>query len=377
VSLIVACLALSGCPEQPAASEDHYPLQPESSAAIADAVKSAKNAKERGQAENIPAQLEAALALYFGSPESPQMPGFTPPKPGTFANAEHPLMLGRRLYKQHCMHCHGYYGAGDGPTAPFLLPRPRNFLFGEFKFTSTREGAKPSHDDLKRTIAQGIQGTMMPAFGPPDSKDPKGDLPGLGIVAGFAGPIDFDLDAVAYYVQVLGMRGELERKLMAVYGQNSEITPDDVVAQEQAVEQSWKDAANQVVEPEKARSERTPDEIAKSVKAGDVLFHTARAQCVTCHGATGLGDGLNPDAPDASKDIWGTPLRPANLTLGIYRGGRRPIDLYRRIHTGIKGNVMPRFGSYADDSDDTKKSKLTSEEIWNLVDYVQSLGFRE
>ncbi len=99
------------------------------------------------------------------------------------------------------------------------------------------------------------------------------------------------------------------------------------------------------------------------VKAGDNLFHTDKAQCMACHGPKGKGDGLDPDVTKRNKDVWGLPLRPADLTLGVYRGGRRPIDLYRRVHTGVKGGEMPGFGG-----------QLRSEEIWNLVDYVQSLG---
>lgn len=162
------------------------------------------------------------------------------------------------------------------------------------------------------------------------------------------------------------MRGEVERKLVYTFNSNQEITSDDVQGIEGSVEQEWKDADAQALEPDAPRpADRSPEAIAKSVEAGDVLFHTATAQCVTCHGALGLGDGLDPNAPDTAKDVWGVPLRPANLTLGVYRGGRRPIDLYRRIHVGIKGNVMPGFGA-----------QLKPEQIWNLVDYVQTLGFR-
>ena len=36
--------------------------------------------------------------------------------------------------------CHGSSGAGDGPTAAFLYPRPRDYRRGLFKFTSTAQG---------------------------------------------------------------------------------------------------------------------------------------------------------------------------------------------------------------------------------------------
>ena len=42
-----------------------------------------------------------------------------------------------------------------------------------------------------------------------------------------------------------------------------------------------------------------------------------------------------------SLDEWGNPLRPANLNRGVYKGGRRPIDIYWRISKGINGAKMP------------------------------------
>ena len=71
---------------------------------------------------------------------------------------------GHGLYRRHCLHCHGVSGAGDGPTARSSIPRPRDYRKGLFKFTSTRTGAKPTRDDLRKTIRNGLHGTSMPAF---------------------------------------------------------------------------------------------------------------------------------------------------------------------------------------------------------------------
>ena len=59
---------------------------------------------------------------------------------------------GYALYRLHCLHCHGVSGAGDGPTAPFLYPRPRDYRKGLFKFTSTpdrrqADPRRPAQDD--------------------------------------------------------------------------------------------------------------------------------------------------------------------------------------------------------------------------------------
>jgi mono/diheme cytochrome c family protein len=59
-------------------------------------------------------------------------------------------------------------------------------------------------------------------------------------------------------------------------------------------------------------------------------------------------------------------VKPRNLTTGVFRGGRRPIDIYRRIHTGIKGTPMPGAGK-----------SLTDEQIWDVVNYVLSIPFKE
>jgi mono/diheme cytochrome c family protein len=64
-------------------------------------------------------------------------------------------------------------------------------------------------------------------------------------------------------------------------------------------------------------------------------------------------------------DEWGNQLKPRNLTLGQYRGGRRPVDLFRRVYAGIKGTPMPAFGGTA----------LKDNEIWDLVNYVMSLPY--
>jgi hypothetical protein len=59
--------------------------------------------------------------------------------------------------------------------------------------------------------------------------------------------------------------------------------------------------------------------------------------------------------------------------MGIYRGGRRPLDIFRRIHQGIAGTPMPAAGR--DEKNPT--GALKPEEIWNLVDYVRSLPFED
>ncbi len=104
-----------------------------------------------------------------------------------------------------------------------------------------------------------------------------------------------------------------------------------------------------------------------------------KTKCVDCHGALGRGDGTSTEefwpvtgAIPARKyevpglhDDWGHPQKPRDLTRGVYRGGRRPIDIYRRVYAGIPGTQMPGFGG----------TILKDEEIWDVVNYVLSIPF--
>ena len=63
---------------------------------------------------------------------------------------------------------------------------------------------------------------------------------------------------------------------------------------------------------------------------------------------------------------WGTIGRPANLTAGIYRGGRTPLDFYNRVHAGINGTAMTAIGA-----------TLSNEEIWEVITFIQALPYRK
>ena len=71
---------------------------------------------------------------------------------------------GKVVYFQRCSFCHGLLGDGNGPTADFLDPRPRDFTLGTFKFRTTQSGELPTDEDLFRTVSRGLTGTGMQAF---------------------------------------------------------------------------------------------------------------------------------------------------------------------------------------------------------------------
>ena len=299
---------------------------------------------------------------------------------------------GGGLYRRHCVHCHGTSGDGMGPTAAILDPYPRDYRQGKFKFKSTERAARPTDADLRHILAQGIPGTAMPSF--------------------LLLPSD-EIDALVEYVKYLSIRGETERGLVAAVvdlGEGEKLKLEHATLVEeilQPITEEWNTAKEKIIAP----PPKPQAQLAQSVKQGQELFYGKRANCVKCHGESALGDGQATDYDDWSKPhaelqkaiadsaaaagdnpnqdqtkaaerdsklsevlaavLPPRPIRPRNLRAGVYRGGGRPLDLYRRIHAGINGAPMPAVGPTAPGGQGT----LTPQEIWQLVDYVQSLPY--
>src|SRR5258708_36406426 len=92
------------------------------------------------------------------------------PSPSVYADIAWPpgsdlpanALLGQRVYMQHCQVCHGPDGRGNGPAAPSLIPRPRDFTLGQFKYKTTAAGQPPSDADLMAVVSNGLQASAMP-----------------------------------------------------------------------------------------------------------------------------------------------------------------------------------------------------------------------
>ncbi len=288
------------------------------------------------------------------------------------------LQSGRVLYMRHCSHCHGTAGDGKGPTAEYLNPKPRDYRHGVFKFTSTNDQSKVSREDLLRVLKYGIPGTYMPSF--------------LLMK-------DEELHAIVEYVRFLAMRGEYERKLVNELASDySEKSVSDRLKDEKrldivqelneflkdefpATADSLGDELGEVwtaADTEDAKIiptvPRVPDS-PESRRRGRALYLSSTLNCADCHGVDGAGNGpqtlafeKNPVSGELYKeaglhDEWDNLNQPRNLQRGIFRGGRRPIDLFCRIHAGIKGSRMPSF------------KNTPHEDIWNIVNYLLSLQF--
>lgn len=289
------------------------------------------------------------------------------------------LQSGRVSYMRHCSHCHGTAGDGNGPTAQYLNPRPRDYRHGVFKFTSTNDLSRASRDDLTRILRYGIPGTYMPSFLLME---------------------DEEMHAIIEYVRFLAMRGEFERKLVvelsADYSSEAMTsrieggeTRDEIIAeltefltQDMAdsvelagddLKEIWEgaDSDEAKVVPEVPRVPDSPE----SRRLGRELYLSKTLNCADCHGIDGAGNGpqtmafeKNPITNELYEeaglhDVWDNLNQPRNLQSGIFRGGRRPIDIFCRIYSGIKGSRMPSF------------KNTPHEDIWHIVNYVLSVPF--
>jgi mono/diheme cytochrome c family protein len=65
--------------------------------------------------------------------------------------------LGARIYGERCSACHGTDGAGDGPAAAALDPKPRNFRDRHFWRARPRT-------QVRLVVEHGRPGTMMAGF---------------------------------------------------------------------------------------------------------------------------------------------------------------------------------------------------------------------
>jgi len=395
--LVMAVLLAAGCGDTDPAQFDLNMLR---------VAKNGLDARRQQQLANL-------LHALYGTPDDPFVFDTTGLDLAKLKRAAGPVARdesGREtgLYRRHCVHCHGITGNGMGPTARFLNPYPRDYRQGVFKFKSTDGPSRPTRDDLVRILHEGIPGTAMPSFRLLTASE---------------------IDDLAEYVIYLSMRGETEIMLIQELADLSE-DEEYVPTREELVEtlvadvaSKWTEAEENVIQPDQDAApppHRTFTERWASAQKGKELFLGERAGCVKCHGTTALGDGqtndydlwnktakefldnLNP--PERPKrDDFGDDaeaydealaqyredvdyyhfkqevaesllpvrnLRPRNLREGVYRGGRRPLDIYRRIHAGINGALMPGGAKTPQ-----KPVGLSSEEIWHLVDYVRMLPF--
>ena len=74
--------------------------------------------------------------------------------PAEVATAEPSLELGKQVYMNRCVMCHGESGKGDGPAGKALNPPPRDHTSKEYMSTLTDE-------QIRTTVSDG-KGAMPP-----------------------------------------------------------------------------------------------------------------------------------------------------------------------------------------------------------------------
>jgi mono/diheme cytochrome c family protein len=245
-----------------------------------------------------------------------------------------------RHFRRQCEQCHNLAGDGRGPAGA-VMPFPRDFRRGEFKFTTTGM-SKPRRSDIFRTITEGLKGTAMPSFG---------ILP------------EADRDLIARYVVYLSVRGEVEFRTLAsaLEGATPDVAPV-AAGHHRAILAEWQ-KANDAPDPAGVSPEPDDGEPGKSeahaaaVRRGYQLF-VAKAEnsCVSCHTEFGK-------KPVLRYDVWGTVAKPANFTATSLKGGSRPEDVFARVRNGIPAVGMPAHPEYTD------------RQVWDLVRFVRAAPY--
>lgn len=217
------------------------------------------------------------------------------------------LALGKQLYNQQCAACHGVDGRGEGEAAYLLYPKPRDFVAARYRFVSTWERVA-TDQDLFDTISRGMPGSSMPSWG---------HLPAE------------QRWALVHYIKTFA-----EQPLVIKAQKNP--NPDG----------SGGEGVIQV-----------PPAVPFDAAARAHALERYKDACASCHGATGRGD-----TAEKHLDAEGYPIRPRDLTAGIFKGSADPVRLYRHIVAGIPGSPMPMSDwAYGEDA-------------WHLVNYVRSLS---
>jgi mono/diheme cytochrome c family protein len=185
-------------------------------------------------------------------------------------------------YRRYCVVCHGPIGDGNGESAQWVDPKPRDFTSAVFKCRSTPTGTLPTDEDLFNTIARGLDRSVMPPWNT-FTKQERADL--------------------VAWIKHFSPRWQTEKPG----------PPIEVPAE--------------------------PEITAERVKAGLDVY--ARVQCWKCHGVEGKANG--PSASTLQDDL-GRPILPYNFAEGgRFKCGTTDQDLYKIFMTGLDGTPMPSF----------------------------------
>ncbi len=222
---------------------------------------------------------------------------------------------GQQVYDENCSVCHGVRGDGKGKAAYLLLPKPRNFRAGKFRFV-THRNLEPTREDLFRTITYGLADTAMPSWGQLPQSD-RWALADYTLKLNWEG-----------WVEVAERAGDAPRA--AEKYANETVEPGDPIP----------------IPPEPAVTPR-------GLEDGRKYYLTA---CAKCHGTNGEGK-----RDPTWRTSEGFPTWSRNFRRGVFKGGREDRQVYLRFSTGMPGTPMP-------------STQLSGEQVWRVVQYVLSLS---
>jgi cytochrome c oxidase cbb3-type subunit 2 len=238
--------------------------------------------------------------------------------PAKFVESSEELTaLGKNVYNKECAPCHGIDGRGKGKAAYLLYPKPRDFVSAQYRIVSTWERV-PTDRDLFVTMSRGIPGSSMPSW---------------------AHLSEETRWALVHYVKAFA-----EKPIKA-----STVETEEEFEEEGVTEKSEGETHPGII---KVPPEPPYDDKAQA-RAKEMFLDA----CASCHGPTGKGDGVQ-----EQYDEKGYPVRPRDLTHGVFKGNPDPKDLYRRIVAGLPGSPMPMSDwAYGEDA-------------WHLTHFVLSLS---
>jgi len=243
----------------------------------------------------------------------------------------------REIYEFRCAVCHGNEGAGDGPAADYLYPRPRDLTLGMFKFKSSPGDLPPRDQDLVDVIANGLPGTSMPGWS--ELLDER-QIDGLVTLIK-----SFDIAAV-------WAPQDADWELFDDEGRYTK-TDYRVITEEEPAE-------GQVAYSE------------DSVAAGAAVYEE---NCRKCHGSDGRGDITS---GKFLEDDWGFRTWPRDLTKpwswrsAAVSDSRDSVirSIYTRLSVGIPGTPMPAHRAAEDGEEDA----IALADRWHVANFAYSLG---
>lgn len=234
------------------------------------------------------------------------------------------LNLGYTTYVEYCIQCHGKEGKGDGPSSKGLLPPPRNFTQGLYKFAWVPYGELPHDEDLARIIRHGLKGSAMLPW---DISDER-------------------LDAVIQYIKTFAPQTwEGEDKVL---GTKFDLPKDP-----------YGDTYRHI-----------------AIEKGRKVYHVTAA-CTQCHRGYATPEEIQGWAKEMGATIeiaadlhqlkaqdgeYNYKILPPDFTYHELRSITDVESIVQRLMYGVTGSGMPGW-----------KDVVTDDELWALAYYVQDL----